>query len=164
MLPKGDSEASNTSLSSDTTSPATTISNKVDAVVEAPKDEGSKAQITIVEEDQTYDDTSTTTETATTRQLDDDSGAIHIQSAKRTYILQIRTYDNPEEADRKRAEVMLAGVEAKVVMRKSPDSAGNDIYQYQVVTPPNSDKEEVLRIRQQLSDNNIDTLLIEQRR
>lgn len=123
------------------------VATHIDAVVEAPKP-AQEEQITVVEEDETYDEPTTN---------DDDK--IRIEASKRTYILQVRSFDNPEEADRKRAEVMMMGVDAKVVRRT--DNAGTELYQ--VVSNPTTSKEEIFKMRQRLSDNGIDALIIEQR-
>lgn len=129
------------------------VSTRIDAVVEAPKHtKEQEAQITVVEEDETYDEPSPTS----TKNEEN----IHIEASKRTYILQIRSYDNPEDADRKRAEVRMTGIEAKVVRRL--DIAGEELYQ--VVSNPTNSKEDIIKMRQHLSNNGIDALIIEQRR
>lgn len=150
VLPNREFRGDNPNLEDTTQSPP--VSTKVDAVVEAPKNtkEEQEAQITVVEEDETYDDPSP----AATQ-----NDNIHIEASKRTYILQIRSYDNPEDADRKRAEVMMTGVEAKVVRRL--DASGAELYQ--VVSNATTSKDEIIRTRQRLSDNGIDSLVIEQR-
>lgn len=125
----------------------------VDVVVQAPKQE-SEPDITVVEEDATYDEPAQTTQ----EKPDVSDGDIHIQKSNRTYVLQVRSYDNAQDADRKRAEVIMAGVDVKVVRRV--DSTGMEIYQ--VVSAPMNSREAAMRARQRLSENGIDVLIIEQ--
>lgn len=86
-------------------------------------------------------------------------GSIQVSVTPNSYILQIRSYDNPEDADRMRAEVMMSGVDARIVKRMD-----NGMEFYQVVSNVMHSKEEVLRASQRLSDNGIDSLIVEQRR
>lgn len=118
-----------------------------DAVVQA-KDEP-EAKMEIIEEDATYDG---------------DDAAIASEDTKpagTTYILQIRSYSDAAAADEKRAQVMLAGVDAVVLRRV--DSATQATF-YQVVSAPMSSRAEVSAAAQKLSSNGIDAVIIEQRR
>ena len=118
-----------------------------DAVVQA-KDEP-EAKMEIIEEDATYDS---------------DDAAIASEDTKpagTTYILQIRSYSDAAAADEKRAQVMLAGVDAVVLRRV--DSATQATF-YQVVSAPMSSRAEVSAAAQKLSSNGIDAVIIEQRR
>lgn len=81
-----------------------------------------------------------------------------VSDKKRTYILQIHNYQTAEEADKKRAEVMMAGVDAKVIHRNE-----NGVSLYQVVSTPMTDKERAMQASWQLKEVGIDSLLIEQR-
>ncbi|MDO4896553.1 MAG: SPOR domain-containing protein [Moraxella sp.] len=123
----------------------------VDVVVSAKADD---AQITVVEEDDTYDEPTANT---TAQKIDE----IQISSAQNatTYILQVRSYDNAEEADKKRSEVIMAGVDAKVVHRIDPSG----VSLYQVVSMPFHSRVSAIEAEQKLSNNGIDSLLIEQR-
>lgn len=73
------------------------------------------------------------------------------------YILQIKSYEKAEDADLKRAEVLMAGVDAIVVRQDTKDG-----YVYQVISTPMTQKEaSTASVR--LRNNGIDALLIEQR-
>lgn len=110
-----------------------------DAVVQS-----TEATIEVVEEDATYDG--------------DDGDAP--QSAAVTYILQIRSYPDAKEADDKRAEVMLAGVDALVVRRV--DKATGASF-YQVVSMPMTSRAEASQALLKLRNNGIDAMMVEQR-
>lgn len=119
-----------------------------DAVVQA-KDEP-RAKIEIVEEDATYDGDDVATDS------EEDA-----KPAGTTYILQIRSYSDAAAADEKRAQVMLAGVDAVILRRV--DSATQATF-YQVVSAPMSSRAEVSAAAQKLSSNGIDVVIVEQRR
>lgn len=116
-----------------------------DAVVRA-QDEA-KTKIEIVEENTTYDDFNEVAET--------DVEPIHT-----TYILQIKSYSDATSADEKRAQVMLAGVDAIVIRRV--DSATNTTF-YQVVSTPMQSRTEAIDALHKLRSNGIDALVVEQR-
>ncbi len=78
--------------------------------------------------------------------------------SKVKYILQIRSYPQANDADLKRAEVLMAGVDAVVVRRKAKDGTFN----YQVISTPMSSRE-AARANARLKSNGIDSLIIEQR-
>lgn len=110
-----------------------------DAVVEREMDTSSELQLDIVEENATYDGDETEPST--------------------TYILQVKSYLEAKDADEKRAEVIMAGVDA-VVVRRLDKTEG--IMVYQVVSVPMSSREAseaLLRLR----NNGIDAIKIEQR-
>lgn len=103
--------------------------------------------VVIEEEDVTYED-----ETIP-------QGNIQIGANQNSYILQIRSYDNPEDADRMRAEVMMAGVDARIVQRTD-----GDVTLYQVISNTMTSREEALFVSKRLSRSGIDSLVVEQRR
>lgn len=73
------------------------------------------------------------------------------------YILQIKSYEKAKDADLKRAEVLMAGVDAIVVRQDAKNG-----YVYQVISTPMTQKEaSATSVR--LRNNGIDSLLIEQR-
>ena len=73
------------------------------------------------------------------------------------YILQIKSYEKAKDADLKRAEVLMAGVDAIVVRQDTKNG-----YVYQVISTPMTQKEaSATSVR--LRNNGIDSLLIEQR-
>ncbi len=81
------------------------------------------------------------------------------KSAIKSYILQINSYNSAQEADKRRAQVFMAGVDARVIK-----STSNNRTVYQVVSKAMSSPAEVLRIQQRLHKNGIDSLIVEQRR
>lgn len=121
-------------------------------------------QIVIVEENETYDGTpaqpaapannpATTTGSAAT------PTAQSQPPTKKTYILQINSFGNADEADRRRAQVLMAGVDAKVV--KKTTGSGQPLYQ--VISRPMSNRQAVVSAQQRLQNNGIDSLIVEQR-
>lgn len=78
----------------------------------------------------------------------------------RTYILQINSYDNADEADRRRAQVLMAGVDAQIVKNRLQ----NGIVLYQVISRPMPNPQAAGEAQIRLQDNGIDSLIVEQRR
>lgn len=105
------------------------------------------AEIVVVEENATYDEP---------------TPVIHIQPVPSavTYILQVRSYDDADDADRRRAEVLMTGVDAEVVKRR--DGAGNVIYQ--VVSTPFVSRDSAMMAYKRLQSNGIDSVVVEQKR
>lgn len=79
---------------------------------------------------------------------------------QRTYILQINSYDNAEQADKRRAQVLMAGVDAQIVKNRLQ----NGIVLYQVISRPMTSQQAVAEAQSRLQDNGIDSLIVEQRR
>lgn len=131
--------------------PAKTPSTPTVDVVVSARPDGDK--ITIAQSDETYDDPASSDEKI-------DKIQISTSPSNTTYILQVRSYDSVEEADKKRNEVIVAGVDARVVHRI--DTSG--VALYQVISAPFTNKESAQEAQQRLSDSGIDALLIEQRR
>lgn len=129
------------------TTPAPATTKAVDVVVSAKPDE-----ITVVEENDTYD--------APTKEGETAKAQVSTTPVTRTYILQVRSYDNAEEADKKRNEVIMAGVDARVVHRIDPSG----VALYQVISVPFSDRQEAEEAEKILGNNGIDVIVIEQRR
>lgn len=116
--------------------------------------------IVIVEEDATYDGTPATSNTGTSASKPN-AGTATIQAAKpATYILQINSFGDADEADRRRAQVLMAGVDAKVVK----STTGNGLPIYQVISRPMSSRQAVATAQQRLQNNGIDSIIVEQRR
>lgn len=123
---------------------------------------------------------SATTSKSNTREADDPietmiakQGAKPKQSAKSTkattakssqpsttYILQINSFGNAEDADRRRAEVLLAGVDARVV--KTPVSEGE--YLYQVISNVYQNKDSVFQDQERLKSSGIDALVVKRKK
>lgn len=75
---------------------------------------------------------------------------------KSTYVLQVRSYESSDEADQKRAEVMMAGVDAEVVKR---DVNGATLYQ--VVSKAFDSQEEAVFAYNRLQSSGIDAVVVE---
>lgn len=138
-----------------------------DVVVSAKKS-AEDADITIVEGDDTYDGDSgdervvaqkTRSKTSKTEDADKEIDKIQISANKVSYILQIRSYKNAEEADKKRAEVLMAGIEAQVIRTKDPSG----VELYRVISTPMNSRAAAIEAERQLSESGIDALIVEQR-
>lgn len=79
---------------------------------------------------------------------------------KQTYILQINSFDNADDADRRRAEVLMAGVDAQIVKRRLED--GSTLYQVISRQMPNAQMAQ--QAQKRLQNSGIDSLIVEQRR
>lgn len=79
---------------------------------------------------------------------------------KQSYILQINSFSNAQEADKRRAQVLMAGVDAHVVKNK----LANGQVLYQVVSSNMTSRQSVIAAQQKLQNNGIDSLIVEQRR
>ena len=117
--------------------------------------------IVIVEEDATYDGTPAASNTGAATNKPS-AGTASIQPAKpaATYILQINSFGDADEADRRRAQVLMAGVDARVVK----NTTGNGLPIYQVISRPMSNRQAVATAQQRLQNNGIDSIIVEQRR
>ena len=117
--------------------------------------------IVIVEEDSTYDGVPATGNTGTSANKPN-AGTASVQAAKpaATYILQINSFGDADEADRRRAQVLMAGVDAKVVK----NTTGNGLPIYQVISRPMNSRQAVATAQQRLQNNGIDSIIVEQRR
>ncbi|TXD96068.1 SPOR domain-containing protein [Psychrobacter frigidicola] len=119
--------------------------------------------IVIVEEDATYDGAPTTSSNNSGSQgRTNSAGSVSVQKAQpaTTYILQINSFGNADEADRRRAQVLMAGVDAKVVKNATPNGAPI----YQVISRPMNNRQSVTTAQQRLQNNGIDSIIVEQRR
>lgn len=122
--------------------------------------------IVIVEEDATYDGTPSASSNSSTSNRPNNAGAstgtASVQKAApaATYILQINSFGNADEADRRRAQVLMAGVDAKVVK----NTTGNGLPIYQVISRPMNNRQAVASAQQRLQNNGIDSIIVEQRR
>ena len=120
--------------------------------------------IVIVEEEGTYDDpVAEGNQGAAARSSKGNSAsqaAAKPAPAKPSYILQINSFSSAEEADKRRAQVLMAGVDAHVVKSKM----ANGQVVYQVVSPTMNNRQNVVAAQQRLQNNGIDSLVVEQRR
>lgn len=93
-------------------------------------------------------------------QSDDAHDTHSVAQITTTYILQIKSYPNAKDADEKRAEVMLAGVDATVVRR---EDKATGVSFYQVVSVPMTTSSQASQALLRLRNNGIDALIVEQR-
>ncbi|MFW2177729.1 MULTISPECIES: SPOR domain-containing protein [unclassified Moraxella] len=78
----------------------------------------------------------------------------------RTYILQINSFDNADDADKRRAEVLIAGVDAQIVKKHLKDGG----LVYQVISRPMPNSQMAGEAQRRLQSSGIDSLIVEQRR
>lgn len=116
-------------------------------------------QIVVVEENTTYDGDDESAPGANNNSSSS-STATQESSITKTYILQINSFGSADEADRRRAQVLMAGVDANVVKKMT----GNGQPLYQVISQPMSNRQAVISAQQRLQNNGIDSLIVEQRR
>ena len=74
--------------------------------------------------------------------------------------MQINSFDNADDADKRRAEVLMAGVDAQIVKKR----LNNDQTVYQVISRPMSSPEMAAQAQRQLQNSRFDSLIVEQRR
>ncbi|WP_230657265.1 SPOR domain-containing protein [Psychrobacter sp. I-STPA10] len=125
-------------------------------------------EIVVVEEQETYDGTDASSNTSGSNTNNSANNHTNSNAAtttrsttpQRTYILQINSYTNADEADRRRAQVLMAGVDAKVI--KNETANGQTIYQ--VISNKMTNRQSVVSAQQKLQNNGIDSLIVEQRR
>ncbi|MDO4450187.1 MAG: SPOR domain-containing protein [Moraxella sp.] len=154
VLPKREFQMGRSVVGEKTEEVAVASSVKPDVVINADK---ATKVITPAEKVDTQNQGVAIVEEETTYDGDDTKDNIKISISQNSYILQIRSYDNPEEADRMRAEVMMSGVDARVIKRMD-----NDTEIYQVVSNV-MNASEVSRASRRLKDNGIDALIVEQK-
>lgn len=73
------------------------------------------------------------------------------------YILQVNSYDNPDDADRQRAEVLLTGLSADI-----RQTTVDQVVWYRVVSGPYASKAEAEAAQNTLQNSGIDALVVEQ--
>lgn len=117
--------------------------------------------IVVVEENATYDGTTpsnSNNSTTSNRVNNTNAGNASVQKGT-TYILQINTFGDADEADRRRAQVLMAGIDARVIKNNSGAAPV-----YQVVSRPMNSRQTVATAQQRLQNNGIDSVVVEQRR
>lgn len=119
----------------------------------------SSDDIVIVEENATYDGTPPSSSN-TANNAGAGTASIKQAAPATTYILQINSFGNADEADRRRAQVLMAGVDAKVVK----NTTANGLPIYQVISRSMSNRQAVTSAQQRLQNNGIDSIIVEQRR
>lgn len=124
-----------------------------------PADDGT--EIAIIEEDETYDGSPVATPAPSNNS---EAGTAKVEetaaAATKTYILQINSFGSADEADRRRAQVLMAGVDASVVKK----NMANGQPLYQVISRSMNNRQQVVSAQQKLQNNGIDSLIVEQRR
>lgn len=78
---------------------------------------------------------------------------------KNSYILQINSYDTAEDADKRRAEVLLAGIDAQVVKKTQQ---GDTLYQ--VISETYDSKTAVFLAQERLQSSGIDAFVVERKK
>lgn len=114
--------------------------------------------IVIIEENTTYDGSTPSTSSGAVNKANTAPAPKPVAAS--TYILQINSFGNADEADRRRAQVLMAGIDARVV--KNTTSSGSPIYQ--VISRPMNSRQVVTNAQQRLQNNGIDSIIVEQRR
>ena len=116
--------------------------------------------IVIIEENTTYDGAPPANNTTFNRAAETGTASVQRATPAATYILQINSFGNADEADRRRAQVLMAGVDARVVK----NTTGNGLPIYQVISRPINNRQAVASAQQRLQNNGIDSIIVEQRR
>ncbi|EXS11822.1 sporulation related domain protein [Acinetobacter sp. 883425] len=75
-----------------------------------------------------------------------------------TYILQVRSYNDPDQADARRAEIILNGLSADVVK-----STENGQTWYRVISGPYDTQDAALAAQQTLQHSGIDSIVIKRK-
>lgn len=121
---------------------------KVDKVVQVSEE--TNDEITLVETDETYDEPETPS----------DAERVHISRSNSEYFLQMKSYDNASDADKRRSEVLLAGVDAQVEIRELDDGTTA----YVVVSAPFANEEVAGVAYERLKASGIDALIVKKER
>ncbi|WP_087090503.1 SPOR domain-containing protein [Acinetobacter pittii] len=88
--------------------------------------------------------------------IDTDQSATIAQQP--TYILQVRSYNDPDQADARRAEIILNGLSADVVK-----STENGQTWYRVISGPYDTQDAALAAQQTLQHSGIDSIVIKRK-
>lgn len=165
VQPKPDASAT----SNNEGSASTGSSSQSGAATDTPRSNDGAAsgndEIVIIEENGTYDapaPSGNQDAAPSTSSSGNEKTAVNIQRSQNptTYILQINSFGNADEADRRRAQVLMAGIDAKVI--KNTTANGAPIYQ--VVSRPLNNRKAVVGAQQRLQTSGIDSIIVEQRR
>ncbi len=73
------------------------------------------------------------------------------------YILQVRSYEDPDSADTRRAEIILNGLSAEIILTNE----GNKVW-YRVISGPYDSQEAAHIAQQTLQNGGIDSIIIKQ--
>lgn len=75
------------------------------------------------------------------------------------YIMQAGSFTDPDDADRRRAEILLLGLQARIEESKTAERTSR----YRVYVGPFNDRGSMNKARAQLSNNAIETLLLKRK-
>ncbi len=82
----------------------------------------------------------------------------HVRERRPQYILQIKSFDNADDADRQRGEILLTGQSADI--RQTQDREG--VTWYRVVSGPYLNRAAAVEAQKILENNGIDSIVVEQ--
>lgn len=80
-------------------------------------------------------------------------------SQQAQYVLQIRTYELADQADARRAEILLSGLSAEVILVQDDDKIW-----YRVISGPYLGEQNAKQAQQILKNSGIDSILVKQRK
>ena len=83
------------------------------------------------------------------------TGLISTEEAKSNYILQVRSYDDPDQADARRAEIILNGLSADVLKIEE-----NGETWYRVISGPYESQDAAVSAQQTLQHSGIDSIVV----
>ena len=89
---------------------------------------------------------------------DDNTDSTAAVSQQPNYILQVRSYADPDQADARRAEIILNGLSADVIK-----SSENGKTWYRVISGPYDTQEAALAAQQTLQHSGIDSIVIKRK-
>jgi len=99
-----------------------------------------------------------TTEPAASESVGIDPNQSATTPQQPTYILQVRSYNDPDQADARRAEIILNGLSADVVK-----STENGQTWYRVISGPYDTQDAALAAQQTLQHSGIDSIVIKRK-
>ncbi|MCH2072596.1 SPOR domain-containing protein [Acinetobacter pittii] len=99
-----------------------------------------------------------TTQPAASESVGIDPNQSAITPQQPTYILQVRSYNDPDQADARRAEIILNGLSADVVK-----STENGQTWYRVISGPYDTQDAALAAQQTLQHSGIDSIVIKRK-
>lgn len=99
-----------------------------------------------------------TTEPAASESVGIDPNQSATTPQQPTYILQVRSYNDPDQADARRAEIILNGLSADVVK-----STENGQTWYRVISGPYDTQDAALAAQQTLQHSDIDSIVIKRK-
>lgn len=103
-------------------------------------------------------ETPSTTQPAASESVGIDSNQSATTPPQPTYILQVRSYNDPDQADARRAEIILNGLSADVVK-----STENGQTWYRVISGPYDTQDAALAAQQTLQHSGIDSIVIKRK-